>query len=281
MDLTSLEKTAFTITFGAYLIAAILYIIYVVNKSETLGKIATAISVLGLITNTVTGILLWKITGHPPLSSGYEYMISFTWAIVLVYIISEFKFKYKVIGAFVLPTAWLILSYIILFIAPEQRVSAGLNPALQSNWLHIHVATAIFSYSSFAIAMGVAIMYLIKANLEAIRSKGSLNKSLPSSEILDDLSYKFIAVGFPLLSLVIITGAIWAEYAWGRYWSWDPKETWSLITWFVYAAYLHTRLTYGWKGKRAALVAVIGFAAVLFTLLGVNYLGGLHSYGRG
>lgn len=279
MDQTSLEKLFFTIAFGAYFVSAIMYIIYLVNKNEKVGNVASLVTWIGLAAHTVTAALIWVITGHPPFTTGYEYMVSFTWAIVLVYLIAEIKYKYKVIGVFVLPIAWLILSYIILFV--DTNLSAGLNPALQSNWLHIHVATAIFSYSCFAISLGVAIMYLIKESMEKNKSKHMLNSRLPMAEILDDLSYKFIAVGFPLLSLVIITGAIWAEYAWGRYWSWDPKETWSLITWFIYAAYLHTRLTYGWKGSKAAIVAIVGFAAVMFTLLGVNLLGGLHAYGNG
>lgn len=138
------------------------------------------------------------------------------------------------------------------------------------------------AYGGFAVAFGLGIMYLIK-----VRHKGGSLKveqsswldRLPNENILDDIAYKMIGFAFPMLTLCIITGAIWANYAWGTYWSWDPKETWSLITWLVYAAYLHARLMYGWKGKRAAWMAILGFLAVLFTFFGVNYfLPGLHSY---
>jgi cytochrome c-type biogenesis protein CcsB len=137
-------------------------------------------------------------------------------------------------------------------------------------------------YAAFAVACGVSIMYLIKANSEekATDAAGGFLSLFPPTRVLDDLNYKAIMVGFPLLTLGIITGAAWANYAWGTYWSWDPKETWSLIVWFIYAAFLHARFTKGWVGKRAAWLSVIGFAATIFCYLGVNLLlSGLHSYG--
>ncbi|MGA1865424.1 MAG: c-type cytochrome biogenesis protein CcsB, partial [bacterium] len=152
-------------------------------------------------------------------------------------------------------------------------------PALQSNWLLIHVVTCFFGYAAFAIAFGFSIMYLIKHGHEKDGLKTGFISLLPSSQVLDDLEYKAVAVGFPFLTLGIITGAAWAHYAWGSYWSWDPKETWSLITWFVYAAFLHARFTAGWRGKRTAILSILGFLFVLMTYFGVSFLlGGLHSY---
>ena len=153
-------------------------------------------------------------------------------------------------------------------------------PALQSDWLLYHVITSFVSYGAFAVSFGVSVLYLFKANAEKSGLKeGSILGMFPDSKVLDEVNYKAIAVGFPLLSLGIITGAAWANYAWGTYWSWDPKETWSLITWFIYAAYLHARLTRGWQGKRAAILSIIGFLFVIFTYFGVNFLlSGLHSY---
>lgn len=282
MDLASIERNAFTITYIAYMAAAIIYIIYLGYKNDKFAAIGTVATLFGFITNTVVLTTRWIQTGHPPFVNGFEYLVSFTWGIALVYLLAEWRYKMRIIGAFVMPVAWLVLSYIVVIMPESQRHAENLMPALQSNWLHIHVATAIISYSAFAISFGTSIMYLIKNNMEKNNSKSNLNKRMPSLEILDDISYKFIAIGFPLLSVVIISGAIWAEYAWGRYWSWDPKETWSLITWLVYAAYLHARFTYGWKGIKAAWMSILGFAFVLFTFFGVNYvLSGIHSYGKG
>ena len=158
-----------------------------------------------------------------------------------------------------------------------------LVPALQSNWLLYHVITCFLGYAAFAVACGISIMYLIKTAIEGsstTASAGGLMSMFPPLKVLDDLNYRSIMIGFPLLTLGIITGAAWANYAWGTYWSWDPKETWSLIVWFVYAAFLHARITKGWVGKRAAWLSVIGFAATIFCYLGVNlFLSGLHSYG--
>jgi len=282
VDYASLESISFTITFIAYMVATFLYLVYLVQKNEKLGDISTAVTGIGFVANTAVLVFRTLVAGRPPFTSGYEFLMCFAWGIVIVYLYAEWKYKTKIIGAFVVPVAWLLLAYIALKMPPDQRNAQNLMPALQSNWLHIHVATAMFSYGAFAISLGTSIMYLIKNSLEKGRSRGELVKRLPSLEMLDDLSYKFIAFGFPLLSIVIISGAIWAEFAWGRYWSWDPKETWSLITWLVYAAYLHARFTYGWRGSRAAIMSIVGFLFVLFTFFGVNYfLPGIHSYGGG
>ncbi len=280
MNYASLESISFTITFIAYMAATFLYLVYMVQKNQKLGDICTAVTGLGLLANGAALFFRVMITGRAPFTNGYEFLMCFAFGIVSVYLFAELKYKYKIVGAFVVPVAWLLVAYIAVMMPPEQRNAQNLMPALQSKWLEIHVATAMFSYGAFAISLGTSIMYLIKDFLEKARSRSDLNKRLPSLEVLDDLSYKFIAFGFPLLSIVIISGAIWAEFAWGRYWSWDPKETWSLITWLVYAAYLHARFTYGWRGARAAIMSIVGFLFVLFTFFGVNYLlPGIHSYG--
>jgi len=280
MDLITLEQYSFTVTFIAYMVAAILYIVYLGYKNDNLAKLATLATVIGLISNTVLLVARWIISGHPPFINGYEFLVSFTWGIALLYLYAEWRYKLNIIGAFVMPIAWLLLAYIAVIMPTNMRNAENLMPALQSDWLTIHVATAMVSYGAFAVSVGVSIMYLIKQSMENSRSRSDFNKRMPSLDVLDDISYKFIAIGFPLLSIVIISGAIWAEYAWGRYWSWDPKETWSLITWLVYAAYLHARFTYGWRGNRAAWMSILGFMFVLFTFFGVNYvLSGIHSYG--
>ena len=280
MDLVTLEQQSFTATFIAYGVASLIYVIYLGYKNESFARLGTIATIIGLITNTAFLILRWKISGHAPFVNGYEFLLSFTWGIAVIYLYAEWRYRMRIIGAFVMPIAWFLLAWIAMKMPEQARNAGNLMPALQSNWLTIHVATAMVSYGAFALSCGTSIMYLVKKVLEDNNSKSSFNKRLPSLDVLDDMSYKAIAIGFPLLSAVIITGAIWAEFAWGRYWSWDPKETWSLITWLVYAAYLHARFTYGWRGNKAAWMSVLGFAFVLFTFFGVNYfLSGLHAYG--
>lgn len=164
-----------------------------------------------------------------------------------------------------------------MLMGPSETAIQAIPPALKSYWLVFHVITAILAYGAFAVSFGLGLMYLLKTYYEENVLKVELR--LPPAMILNELSYKIIIFGFSFLTLVIITGAIWANYAWGTYWSWDPKETWSLITWIIYAGYLHARLMLEWKGKRVAWLAILGFVAVLFTFFGVNYLlPGLHSY---
>ena len=150
-------------------------------------------------------------------------------------------------------------------------------PALKSNWLIVHVITCFIGYAAFAVAFGLSIMYLIKNRSD--RPEEELSGYFPKSTVIDELIHQMVLFGFLFLTVGIITGAVWANSAWGRYWGWDPKETWSLITWFVYATLLHARLMRGWRGRRIAYFAMLGFVAVLFTYFGVNYLPGLHSYG--
>ena len=222
------------------------------------------------------------LVGHAPLSNLYESVVFFSWTIVLIFVLLDLKYRYRVIGAFVMPFALLGMAW------AQLGMNTGIEPlvpALQSNWLLYHVVTCFLGYAAFAVACGISIMYLIKANLtETSPAVSDTHRPdiFPPIKVLDDLNYRAIMMGFPLLTLGIITGAAWANYAWGTYWSWDPKETWSLIVWFVYAAFLHARITKGWVGKRAAWLSVIGFAATIFCYLGVNlFLSGLHSYGGG
>jgi cytochrome c-type biogenesis protein CcsB len=181
-------------------------------------------------------------------------------------------------GAFVAPFPFIIMAYAAL----TSKEIQPLIPALQSNWLVYHVITCFIGYAAFAVSFGLSILYLSKARAERLveGKPGGFWAVIPNSSVLDEISYKTVAIGFPLLTIGIVTGAFWANVAWGTYWSWDPKETWSLIVWLIYAAYLHARITRGWRGKRAAVLSIIGFAATIFCYLGVNLvLSGLHSYG--
>jgi cytochrome c-type biogenesis protein CcsB len=266
-----------------YFASFVLYLFRLIIGKEVWGRAASFLAWVGLIAQTIALILRWKNSydlgmGHVPLANLYESMIFFAWTIILIYLIIEWRTKSKIIGVFVVPIAFLAMAY--ASIAPDisNRIEP-LIPALQSNWLTSHVVTCFMGYAAFTIAFGCGLIYLLKNKEKGIVEKPSdfLGK-LPALATLDTLIYQSIALGFVFLTIGIMTGSIWAHYAWGSYWSWDPKETWSLITWLVYAILLHSRYVRGWRGKRMAILTIIGFACVLFTYLGVNYLPGLHSY---
>ena len=262
------------ITF-AYLFSSLCYIGLLVFKNKTLGTIGTISTLVILIVHTAAIIWRWVDSyslgfGHAPFSNLYESLVFFAWTIALLYLITERATKNRTIGAFVVPLAFFAMAYAGL----QPKDISPLLPALKSNWLIAHVITAFLGYAGFALSAGLAAMYLLP-------QKGfmaGLSSRLPKKAILDNLIYRNIAFGFILLTAGIVTGAIWAHSAWGTYWSWDPKETWSLITWFVYAAVLHARMVRGWAGNKMALLSLIGFASVMFTYFGVNLLSGLHSY---
>ena len=266
-----------------YFAAFVFYLLRMIRGTEFWGNVASITLFVGLAAQTVALILRWVESyrmgiGHIPLSNFYESLIFFAWTIILLYLVFEWQMRNKSLGTFVVPVAFLTMAFASLSPNISNRIQP-LIPALQSNWLTSHVMTCFMGYAAFAIACGLGSMYLIKTG---IQHKGtgprSLLRFLPAEDMLDELMYQSTALGFVFLSLGIITGSVWAYYAWGSYWSWDPKETWSLITWLVYATMLHARLVRGWRGKRVALMSIIGFASVLFTYLGVNYLPGLHSY---
>lgn len=211
--------------------------------------------------------------GHAPLSNRYESFIFFSWSIVGIFVFFDRLLGLRRFGAFIMIGAAACIGLTSLIPGMEPQITP-LMPALQSNWLFFHVVTCFLAYAAFAVAFITGIMSLIKSN--------SGNMSLETNRQLDDVMYRMIMVGFLLLTLGIISGSAWAYRAWGRYWGWDPKETWSLITWIVYAVFLHARITKGWSGKRLAVIAIVGFLSVIVTYWGVNHLDifkGLHSYG--
>ncbi len=241
------------------------------------------LSRLGFTAQTLAIILRWVESyemgiGHAPLSNLYESLVFFSWTLMLLYLILEWRTKNRTVGTFVTPLVFLAMAYASFSPNISSQIQP-LIPALKSNWLISHVITCFFGYAAFALSFGVSIMYLLKL-LDTAEKNNRFLRLIPSAAILDDLNYQMIVIGFLMLTLGIITGAVWAHSAWGTYWSWDPKETWSLITWLVYASVIHTRLVRGWKGKKIAILSIAGFACVLFTYFGVNYLAGLHSYAK-
>jgi cytochrome c-type biogenesis protein CcsB len=270
-----------SITTFIYGLAGFSYIFAWVFKKQFAGKFATWITLAGLAGNILGIVMRWVESyqmgfGHAPLSNLFESLIFFSATIVLIYLFIERKYGNRVIGAFTTPIAFLAMAYASLSPNISDRIQP-LLPALKSNWLIAHVISCFIGYAAFAIACGISIMYIFKQRDSG--AAGSLLDRLPNSGVLDELTHQLVMFGFLFLTAGIITGAVWANSAWGRYWGWDPKETWSLITWFVYAILLHARMMRGWRGKRIAVISIVGFAAVMFTYFGVNYLPGLHSYG--
>lgn len=263
-----------------YGLAAFLYISALVFKKLPLLKPAKWTAIIGCAGNTAGIGMRWIESyklgiGHAPLANLYESLIFFALVIVIIYLIIEQKYKYNLLGAFVTPLSFLAMAYASLSPHISDRIQP-LIPALQSNWLIAHVITCFIGYAAFAISFGISFVCLRKSNSQ---DSSLFFDRLPDSSILDELNHQMIMFGFLFLTAGIITGAVWANSAWGRYWGWDPKETWSLITWFIYATLLHARMMRGWNGKRIAGLSILGFLAVLFTYFGVNYLPGLHSYG--
>ncbi len=217
----------------------------------------------------LTGWLVFRTiaTHHGPFANMYEFSVAFSWGVLGAYLWFERSYGQKVLGLIALPVTIAMMLYAMTIPSTIEP----LVPALQNNLLlSVHVAVAIVAYGSFSIAFAAALLFLIQP------STGRWG--LPRPEILDEISYKAVVVGYPFLSLTIILGAIWADVAWGSYWSWDPKETASLVTWLIYGAYLHARVVRGWRGTRSANLLLLGFAATLFTYFGNLFFGGLHSY---
>ena len=209
--------------------------------------------------------------GHGPFANMYEFSVAFSWGTLGAYLYFERKYHLRTLGLIALPIALAMQGYALYLAATLPTTSDPLVPALQNNLLlSVHVAVAIVAYGTFSVAFGAALLYLIQP------AEG--RRGLPKPEILDEISYRAVIVGYPFLTLTIVLGVVWAEQAWGTYWGWDPKETASLVTWLIYGAYLHARVVRGWTGRRAAWLLMLGFGATLFTYFGNYFFGGLHSY---
>ena len=263
-----------------YALSTVFYIGSFAFKKQVLSKAGFIVLVIGFLDNSAGIILRWIESyqmgyGHALFSNMYESLVFFSWTVAILYIFVELKYKESIIGVFASPLIFLAIASASFDPTVSNKISP-LIPALKSNWLIAHVITCFLGYSGLAVAFGFSIMYFVKPRNSEF---DSIFAKLPSWELIDELTYQMVIFGFLFLTIGIITGAVWANSAWGTYWSWDPKETWSLITWFIYAIFMHLRVMRGWSGKNLAWVSIIGFIAVLFTYFGVNYfLSGLHSY---
>ncbi len=237
------------------------------GPSSSLATYGTLLSWLAFAFLTACLVFRTIATGHGPFANMYEFSVAFAWGVLAGYLYFERRYHQRVLGLVALPIALAML----LYATTIPSTIEPLVPALQNNLLlTVHVAVAIVAYGTFTVAFAAAVLYLIQP------PEG--RRGLPRPELLDEIGYKAVVVGFPFLTLTIILGAVWADVAWGSYWSWDPKETASLVTWLIYGAYLHARVVRGWRGSRAAWLLVLGFAATLFTYFGNLFFGGLHSY---
>jgi cytochrome c-type biogenesis protein CcsB len=309
MDWNEIQNLLSNIVFAVLLVAMVIYWVNLFFFREK-----TSISIIGRTSTLIANLLLffilcsrWIVAGYFPLSNLYESLLFLTWTLLTVYLYIETQTKSRLIGAILIPTTLLINGFANLTLTPEMQKASPLVPALQSNWLMMHVSMMLLSYGTLIMGSLLCILFLVISRYQDVDLKVVDNSSLPlynvmldyyeakvispSSEIselgklkllqsLDNWSYRIIGLGFPFLTIGIISGGVWANEAWGSYWSWDPKETWALITWLVFATYLHARLTKGWEGKKTAILGALGFFVIWICYLGVNFLGkGLHSYG--
>nr|YP_010197545.1 heme attachment to plastid cytochrome c [Gracilaria flabelliformis subsp. simplex]UAD85961.1 heme attachment to plastid cytochrome c [Gracilaria flabelliformis subsp. simplex] len=288
MNSILMENNCINISFALFLVNLMIYWINIAFKrSKILYKLGTIITIsINLLLSTSLS-LRWIYNGYFPLSNLYESLIFLTWGLSFVQLILEQQNSSPFIGCITTPIGLFTIGFASLSLPENMQEASPLVPALRSNWLMMHVSIMIISYAILIIGSLLSILFLILYNIRN-RANNNITSSNSTQQLsritllqsIDNLSYRIIGLGFPLLTIGIIAGAVWANEAWGSYWSWDPKETWALITWLVFAAYLHSRLNKAWQGEKPAILASIGFVVVWICYLGVNFLGqGLHSYG--
>ncbi|MBI4684263.1 MAG: c-type cytochrome biogenesis protein CcsB [Nitrospirae bacterium] len=266
---------SFELALTFYFAATIIATIELFKGTKTTAKIMLLLVVFGFFLHTVSIIYRYAVAGHIPISNPHEATSFFSWCIVLLFLILEFRDKVGLLGSFIMP----IIFILMLSSSMLSREIKPLSPVLQSNWFGIHTLLAFLGNAAFAMAFGVGIMYLVQEHYLKSKHPSGLFQRLPSIQSLDEINYRLITIGFPLFTLAIITGALWAESAWGSYWRWDPREVWSLITWLIYATVLHARLMSGWRGKRAAILSILGFITILIAFFGIKMLKkGLHVF---
>jgi cytochrome c-type biogenesis protein CcsB len=268
-----------------YVMATAAYYFALAMGSEFSGKVGTALTWSGATMGLVGLMVRWRESylmgsdiGHIPVSNLYEVFILFSIITSLMYLFYERRYNNRAMGAFVLTVISSAVGFLLWYAFDRDAYHIQpLVPALQSYWMKIHVPANFVGYGAFALAAMLGIAYLMVEK----NPQGVMAKRLPSLEQLDDIMYKSIALGFAFFTVATVLGAMWAAEAWGGYWSWDPKETWALIVWLNYAAWLHLRLTKGWRGRPLAWWAIVGLFVTLFAFIGVNmFLSGLHSYGQ-
>jgi cytochrome c-type biogenesis protein CcsB len=240
------------------------------------GRFAILINVIGWGTHLAAIVTRGLSVDRWPWGNMYEFMVAITFTAVSAYLVLLVRQKVRFLGAFVMVAAVIGLGIATIWLYKD---AGALVPALKSYWIAIHVTAAIVASGGFTVSFVATALYLLTARYESKGGESAFYDKLPQSPVFDRLSHRVIIFVFPIWTFAIIAGAIWADQAWGRYWGWDPKETWSFITFVVYAGYLHARATAGWKGQKAAIISLVGYGCLMFNLFGVNiFINGLHSY---
>jgi cytochrome c-type biogenesis protein CcsB len=256
----------FNITYILVAGASVAYMGYLIKRRQVLGRVGSGLSIGALVFLTMGLAIHTLEAAHWPLSNSYEFSLVFLWSVLAAYLILEHLMGTRGIGTFVLPIALLIATYAQVFSPEWMRIPRPLLPALQTPWLQLHVTTGAVAYGAFAVSCGAGLMYLVR------EMAPNLPMDFPTLRMIDEFNFRALALGYPWMTLVLITGAIWAQVAWGSYWSWGIKETWTLITWLLYTLLFHLRAIRGWRGKPVASLSILGFLFVLFTFLGVGWL---------
>lgn len=265
----------FELALTVYAIATTAGIFELFRRKKTSSKAVFYLSVIGFMFHTASIIARYIKGGHIPVTNMHEAASFFSWCVLLLFFFHEFRYKLGLLSSFIMPIVFVLMFSSAIF----PREIKVLSPVLQSYWFGIHVILAFLGDAAFAMACGIGIMYLLQERHVKSKRLTPLFMKLPSLQTLDEINYHLITLGFPLLTLAMITGVIWANSAWGSYWRWDPKEVWSLITWLIYALVLHLRLAIGWRGKKAAILSIVGFVIVIFAFFGVTLiLKGNHTF---
>lgn len=273
--MTEISSLFFLAVLGTTLLSCVLYLVFFVSQNSKVRVVARAVLLLSGILQTMYILSRMVLAGYTPITSQHEAVVFFAWAATWAYLSFRWRYTVKNFGTFVAMLIMLLLTAA----AFASRDILPLKPVLQSWWLPVHAGISLFAYAFFALAFCGGLMYLLQERELKSKKFGYFFPRLPSLDALDQLNSHCLTTGFVFLTLGIVTGSLWTRQAWGTYWQWHPKEIWSMITWFVYLVQIHQRFTAGWRGKRAAVMAIVGFAIVVFTLLGVMYpLGGVQTY---
>jgi len=271
-----LDLIFFKIAVALYLGASVGYLVFLLRSSETRAPVGFWLMVGGFTAHTLSILHRAIFSGYFPLATTFDALSFFSWLLVGLFLAIRYRDPSPIFGTMIAPLASVLMLYGSTL---SYQINEPLVPVLKTLWLPVHVTLALAGNGVFAVVAICGLMYIFQERLIKTKRIGRLHRLLPSLETLDTINRQGLPFGFFLLTLGIISGALWAGSVWGFYWSWDPKEVWSLITWFAYAAVVHQRVVLGWRGKRAAVLALIGFGLVMFTFLGVNaLLGGYHSF---
>lgn len=264
----AIDHAFFFVGLFGYLVGMLHYLLHVATGRPRLGQVGTLCTLAGFAAHTVAHAARIYTLGRPPLSTPYESLSFFAWAIILIYLAVELRYRDRIMGAFVLPIV--VLAGSAAAALPARL--AGLGPTVQGVGLWAHVALALVGNAAFVLTTCAGLMYLLQERQLKSRHPSRLTLRLPSLTLLDEVGFKSILVGFPLLTLALISGVLWAEISRGSYFSWRPREVWSVVSWVLFGGLLYARVSAGWRGKKAAVLAILGFCLVLITFIGVKVM---------